>query len=346
MLLGAAAAEAQTVRTLVSNTAQTGDDSANTSSNDHAQLFHTGANAAGYTLTSVVVNSDDLEDDDFDVEVCEEDGTSDEFPSTTAGDCTALTAPASFVGIGNVVFTHTGLALSANTNYVVVIKQRGTGSVELDSTTSSGEDASGLSDWSIKNKFYWKSGSTWMLKSGSNEALSIIVFGYANTVADATDATLSALSVSGATLSPAFAAATTTYHAVVANSVNQVTITETTSETTATVEYLDDSDATLTDADTMTAGLQVNLSVGTNIVKVKVTAPDTTTTETYTVNVFRVAVPVACSAASDDEPDLDGKPDRGSSDIRLNRAWFSKWLRQLDNTTFSYTGTTLHHRPR
>ena len=79
---------------------------------------------------------------------------------------------------------------------------------------------------------------------------------------------------------------------------SQVTITETTSETTATVEYLDDSDATLTDADTMTAGLQVNLSVGSNIVKVKVTAPDTTTTETYTVNVFRVAVPVACSTAS------------------------------------------------
>ena len=158
MLLGAAAAEAQTVRTLVSNAAQTGDDSANTSGNDHAQLFHTGGHAAGYTLTAVVVNSDDLEDDDFDVEVCEEDGTSDEFPSTAAGDCTALTAPATFVGVGNVQFTHTGLALSANTNYVVVIKQRGTGSVTIDSTTSGGEDASGLSDWSIKNKFYWKSG--------------------------------------------------------------------------------------------------------------------------------------------------------------------------------------------
>ena len=195
-------------------------------------------------------------------------------------------------------FDHTGLALSANTNYVVVITQRGTGSVELNSTTSGGEDTSlGLSDWSIKDKFYWKSGSTWMLKSGSDEALRIIVRGYANTVVT-TDATLSALSVSGATLSPAFDAATTSYHAVVANSVNQVTITETTSETTATVEYLDDSDATLTDADTMTAGLQVNLSVGSNIVKVKVTAPDTTTTETYTVNVFRAAVPVACSAAS------------------------------------------------
>ena len=286
------------MRILVSNSGQTADDSANTSGNDHAQLFHTGANAAGYTLTQVVVNSEDNEGDDFDVEVCEEDGTADEFPSTTSGDCTALTAPASFAA-GNLHFPHAGLALSANTNYVVVIKQIGTGSVELNSTTSGGEDTSlGLSDWSIKNKFYWQSGSTWMLKSGSDEALRIIVRGYANTVDDATDATLSALSVSGATLSPAFAAATTSYHATVANSVSQVTITETTSETTATVEYLDDSDATLTDADTMTAGLQVNLSVGTNIVKVKVTAPDTTTTETYTVNVFRVAVPVACSAAS------------------------------------------------
>ena len=186
LLLGAAAAEAQTVRTLVSNAAQTGDDSANTSGNDHAQLFHTGGNAGGYTLTSVVVNSDDLEDDDFDVEVCEEDGTANEFPSTTASDCTALTAPASFVGVGNLTFRHTGLALSANTNYVVVITQIGTGSVELDSTTSSGEDSLGLSDWSIKNKFYWKSGTTWMEKSGSNEALSIVVFGYEQAAVDTT----------------------------------------------------------------------------------------------------------------------------------------------------------------
>ena len=51
LLLGAAAAEAQTSRILVSNTGQTADDSANTSGNDHAQLFHTGANTAGYTLT-------------------------------------------------------------------------------------------------------------------------------------------------------------------------------------------------------------------------------------------------------------------------------------------------------
>ena len=340
LLLGAAAAEAQTSRTLVSNSAQAADDSANTSGNDHAQLFHTGGNAAGYTLISVVVNSEDAQNDDFDVEVCEEDGTANEFSSTAAGDCTALTAPASFAG--NVIFSHAGLALSANTNYVVVIKQRGTGSVELNSTTSGGEDTTiSLSDWSIKDYFYWNDTTgTWRNQGGQNEALRIIVNGYARLVGDATDATLSALSVSGATLSPAFGSSATTpeeYLAVVANAVSQVTITATTSETTATVEYLDDSDATLTDADTMTAGLQVNLSVGTNTVKVKVTAPDTTTTETYIVDVFRVAVPVACSAASMTNRIWTGNLTVGT--LNALAVGCSSIAGNLDDTTISFGGT-------
>ena len=156
MLLGAAAAEAQTPVTLVQNVGQTPDDSANTSGNKHGQLFHTGANTGGYTFTGMHVSSDDAQGDDFDVEICEADTTANEFPTST---CTALTAPASFTA-GLLFFDHTGLALSANTNYVVVITQRGTGSVELDSTTSGGEDSTGLSGWSIKDKFYWQSGST------------------------------------------------------------------------------------------------------------------------------------------------------------------------------------------
>ena len=340
LLLGAAAAQAQTSRILVSNSAQAADDSANTSGNDHAQLFHTGNHTNGYTLTSVHVNSEDPENDDFDVEVCEEDGTANEFPSTAAGDCTALTAPGSFTTGVIPQFTHAGLALSANTNYVVVIKQRGTGSVELNSTPSGGEDTSiGLSDWSIKDYFYWNDTTgTWRNQGGQNEALRIIVNGYARTVGDATDATLSALSVSGASLSPAFAAATTIYQAVVANAVSQVTITETTSESTATVEYLDDSDATRTDADTTTAGLQVNLGVGSNIVKVKVTAPDTTTTETYIVTIVRVAVPVACSAASMPNRIWTGNLTVGSASGVVGFEAGS--LGALDNTGFSYEGTS------
>ena len=178
LLLGAAAAEAQTPRILVSNSAQCPDDSADTSGNDHAQLFHTGGATNGYTLTSVRVNSEDAEDDAFDVEICEEDGTANEFPSTTASDCTALTAPGDFT-LALPEFTHASIALSANTNYVVVIKERSIANVELNSTTSAGEDTSiGLSDWSIKNYFYWNNSDTWTNQGGQNEALRIIVNGY------------------------------------------------------------------------------------------------------------------------------------------------------------------------
>ena len=178
--------------------------------------------------------------------------------------------------------------------------------------------------------------------SGTAATLTHIAYQFAGLLvdggADTTDATLSALSVSGATLSPAFDADTTTYSATVANSVSQVTITQTTSETTATVEYLDGSDATRTDADTMTAGLQVNLSVGTNTVKVKVTAPDTTTTQTYTVNVVRFAATVACSPASTVNRIWTGNLTVGR--LGTNTVGFSLVGGSLDDTTFSFNGTT------
>ena len=337
LLLGAAAAEAQTTRTLVSNAAQTGDDSANTSGNNHAQLFHTGAHAPGYILTSVVVNSDDAQDDDFDVEVCEEDGTANEYPSNTLADCTALTAPANFVGVGNVQFTHTGLALSANTNYVVVIKQRGTGSVELDSTTSGGEDASGLSDWSIKNYFYWSSTGNWMDQSGQNEALSIVVFGYEAVAVDTTDATLSALSVSGATLSPAFDAATSHYGAKVANSVTQVTVTHMTNEPTATVVHTDAGNNARTDADGTTPGFQLALSPGDQTIKVRVTAPDGITDQDYSITIVRRAAVASCSAAAMVNPIWTGNLTAGA--IVSTYFGFSGFTGDLDDTMFSYGGT-------
>ena len=175
MLLGAAAAEAQTQRVLVSNVSQAADDVANTSGNDHAQLFHTGDHTDGYTLTSVIVVSEDAEGDAFDVDICGADGTSDDFPTTT---CTALTAPGSFTA-GNLEFTHDGLALSAGTNYVVVVKPRAGANVAIDSTTSGGEDSTGIDTaWSIKGYFYWNNGTTWANQSGLDEVLQITVNGY------------------------------------------------------------------------------------------------------------------------------------------------------------------------
>ena len=60
-------------------------------------------------------------------------------------------------------------------------------------------------------------------------------------------------------------------------------------EAFATLEYLDDGDAALKDADSATAGHQVNLAVGETTIKVRVTASDTTTQKTYTVTVTRAA---------------------------------------------------------
>ena len=61
---------------------------------------------------------------------------------------------------------------------MAVFKQFETEDVTLDSTTAAGEDATGFTDWSIKNKFDWKNSGTWQQKSGGNEAIQITVNGY------------------------------------------------------------------------------------------------------------------------------------------------------------------------
>ena len=176
VLLWSMPAQAQvTSRILVSNVSQGNDDSVSTSGNAHAQLFDTAGATHGYTLTSVIVVSEDTQGDDFDVEICEVfDGG---LPTSR---CTALQRPGSFTA-GNLEFTHPGLFLEANTNYTVVIKQDGSQFVTLDSTTSGGEDSTGLTGWSIKNKFDVKISGDWEHKSGSNEAIQITVNGYETT---------------------------------------------------------------------------------------------------------------------------------------------------------------------
>ena len=167
-------AQAQTSRVLVSNTGQGSDASASTSSNTHGQLFHTGASTAGWTLTSVTVVSEDQQGDAFAVDICDAAVGGDEFPTTT---CTTVTAPSTFAA-GGITFTHAGLDLDGNSNYVVVITS--TANVELDATNSGGEDSGGLSSWSIKGNFYWNNGTVWANASGSR-VLQITVNGYEKT---------------------------------------------------------------------------------------------------------------------------------------------------------------------
>ena len=95
------------------------------------------------------------------------------------------------------------------------------------------------------------------------------------------DATLSALSLSGVTLSPGFAADTLTYTASVDNAVDSTTVTATANDDGATVVILP------ADAADATDGHQAALAVGDTAVSVAVTAEDGTTTQTYTVTVTR-----------------------------------------------------------
>ena len=103
------------------------------------------------------------------------------------------------------------------------------------------------------------------------------------------DAALTGLSLGTAgTLLPSFALDRTTYTAEVAHSVEEVTVTPTASNPAATIDYLDASDAALADVDTAD-GQQVAVAVGDTVIKVKVTSPDGTMTQTYTVTVRRAA---------------------------------------------------------
>lgn len=104
-------------------------------------------------------------------------------------------------------------------------------------------------------------------------------------------ATPTSLELSGATLSPVFASGTTSYVALVENSVTQVAVTAAAADAeTATVEFLDTDDAEITDADDQTGVLDVALDTGVNTVKVKVTADDGSTVQSYVVVVFRAVL--------------------------------------------------------
>ena len=104
---------------------------------------------------------------------------------------------------------------------------------------------------------------------------------------DPADTALSGLSLSEATLDPAFNRDTNVYNASVENFVSSTTVTPVTSNTSAEAEIRDASDMALADADANADGHQVSLDEGENVFKVEVTAENGVSTRTYTVVVTR-----------------------------------------------------------
>ena len=100
------------------------------------------------------------------------------------------------------------------------------------------------------------------------------------------DATLSALTLSGVSLSPSFGSGTVAYTARVAHGVSSTTVTATPTHAGASREI------TPADADANAGGHQVNLTAGGDtVITVEVTAQDKMTAKTYRVTVNRAAAP-------------------------------------------------------
>ena len=100
------------------------------------------------------------------------------------------------------------------------------------------------------------------------------------------DASLGRLNLSDGTLSPPFTATTTNYTASVPYAVEHVTLEHSKGDSSTEVTILDAGGNVLEDAN-VAPGFQVNLAVGSNVVKLKVTAEDGNAMQTYVVTITR-----------------------------------------------------------
>ena len=158
-----------------------------------------------------------------------------------------------------------------------------------------------------------------------------------------TDATLSALALSGVTLAPTFASATEDYTATVVNAVMQTTVTATPTHSGATVAFKDGDDTALTNP--------VTLAEGANVIKAVVTAEDTTTMKTYMVTVTRATVTTnTCLRPDPHRPDadLDRDGDGGSQRVWWNcvSVWIWAGLWGTGLPPIQCRNEQLHRGPR
>ena len=220
--------------------------------------------------------------------------------SNRPGDLVAeLTSPGTLTDGNNIFSAPSDLLLAEGTRYWITTNEGVMGSANRAVYCAESRNSeTGKPGWTISDNRLVKSSESdaWVTNVNS---LALRIQG---TVLSS-DATLRALALTDGdgevvALTPAFAIDEVSYTASVASAVDKVTVTATPKHANAAEpEFLDGTDATLTDADTGTPGFQVVLAEGENTIKVKVTAEDRDTTETYTVTVTRRP---AASAAADD----------------------------------------------
>lgn len=128
----------------------------------------------------------------------------------------------------------------------------------------------------------------------SNGQISNLVFSCTSLSAVATDATLSSLTLSTGSLTPAFSTATTSYTASVANATTTLSLTPTTTDNNSTVTVNG------TPVNSGSASPPIGLAVGSNVFTLLITAADGATTKSYTITVDRAqAAPQASAVTAD-----------------------------------------------
>ena len=262
-----------------------------------ATQFTTGDNTAGYTVSKVNLT----------IAI----GTASVTPvvsiySDVSGSPGAsiktLTNPASITvsstTTSEVEFDADDYSLDANTPYWLMIeKPAGSDEIIVETTASDSEDAGFASGWSIGNISEISSDAGMTFTDLSiGRTVKIAVKGALTP--GSSDASLSDLALKDGSnnvvpLFPTFefdyTGSTNPYAASVNNAVSRIKVEPTKRDDNASIRYLDSNDVALMDADTNTAVFDVDLAEGENILKLEVTAEDSTTMVTYTLRIRRAA---------------------------------------------------------
>ena len=262
-----------------------------------ATQFTTGDNTAGYTVSKVNLT----------IAI----GTASVTPvvsiysdvlGSPGASIKTLTNPASITvsstTTSEVEFDADDYSLDANTPYWLMIeKPAGSDEIIVETTASDSEDAGFASGWSIGNVSEISSDAGMTFTDLSiGRTVKIAVKGALTPGSD--DAYLSALALRDGsnnvvplfpTFEPNYTGSTNPYAASVNNAVSRIKVEPTKRDDNASIRYLDSNDVALMDADTNTAVFDVDLAEGENILKLEVTAEDSTTMRTYTLRIRRAA---------------------------------------------------------
>ena len=223
--------------------------------------------------------------------------------------------------------------LNASTPYWIVVENpHASERLRISLTDEDSEDAGFAPGWSIGNVSKLGGIGETLSDVSGPRVMQIAIKGEL-VPAVSSDATLSDLQLfdsttataSVVTLVPAFDSEVTEYTATVANDKSDADLEVATTDDNATVEFLDENDATIPTAGTSPGNIhfiEPSLDVGDNIFKIKVTAEDTTTTKTYQVTITR-SEPAVSSDATLSSLELTDSTFSPPSTVALNPAFDS-----------------------